>query len=104
MLQPAPFVITFRLRQVLVDQLPHLLPHRRSIHPEHMVPLSDELLADHIDRPIAADSGAFVQNLFDEAAVCQHDRGRRAEFEGEDTAVGLGPLCESKVIVSLTKD
>ena len=38
-----------------------------------MIAFSDELLADHIDRAVAADGAAFVEDLLDEAAVCQHD-------------------------------
>ena len=52
-----------------------------------MIAFGDELLADHIDRAVAADGAAFVEDLLDEAAVCQHDCIGWTQFQAEDAAI-----------------
>ena len=62
-------LVAHRLRQILMDQLAHLLPHWSVIHPEQVIAFGDELLADHVHGSIAADGAPLVEDLFDHAAV-----------------------------------
>ena len=89
MLQFPVLLVAHRFRDILVDQLPHLLPRRRVVHPQEMVALSDELLADHVDRPIAADRASLVEDLLDELPIRQNDRGCWSYLQAEDASVLL---------------
>ena len=54
-----------------------------------MITFGNDLLADEVDWPITANSAPFVQDLFDEAPVCEHDGCGRADLEAENPAVGF---------------
>ena len=66
-----------------------------------MITFGNDLLTDEVDWPITANSASFVQDLFDEAPVCEHDGCGRADLEAENPAVGFGPFCESGASISV---
>jgi hypothetical protein len=95
MLQSSMLLVAHRLCQILVNQLSHLLPYWRCVHPQQMVAFGNKLLANQINRSIGAYGTSFVKDLLDEASVGQNDCSSWTNLETENASILLRPLCKS---------
>lgn len=85
-----------RLHEMLVDQLAEFPPEVSILHDQEMVPAGHQIVRD-VRRGTVAVFGAFLVNeLFDDPAVGDHDRGPRAELERIQSPICRGPFGKSE--------
>lgn len=73
--------ITFALHEGLVDDLSARAPEVAVLHDQNMIAFGHELRGDVAEGPVAVFAGFLVDELFDEATVCEDYGGCGAEFE-----------------------
>jgi hypothetical protein len=84
-----------RFREVRMNELSHYSPRRVSMHPEDMVALGNDPLADFIRWSVAGHGATFVKDLLGDPSVAYNNRCCWTKFEREQPAVLFGPFGKS---------
>ena len=86
-------LLAHRLHEILMHQFPDLPPRVVVVHDEKVIPLRDQPGHDGFG-PVAVYVALFVEQVLDELAVGNDERGVRESLEAEDPAVLSRPLCQ----------
>ena len=70
-------------------------PQWTVLHDQEVVSARHQVVGDVRRRSVAVLGGFLVNELFDNATVCYHDRGAGAENEGINPSILFGPFGES---------
>ena len=84
--------VDHRLHKVLVDDFAVSLPRLPVVCDEDVIAACDKVVRHVGVWAVGVDGGFLVDQGFYGGARGEDDGGPRAEFEGEDAAVGLGLL------------
>ena len=84
-------LLTHGLHEILMHQFPDLPPRFAIVHNEKVIALGDQSSHDGLG-PVAVDVALFVEQILDELAVGNDERGVGESLEAEYTAVLSRPL------------
>ena len=85
------------LHEMLVDESTKGSPLVAIMHHKQVVSFGDKVVRDERWWSVAVNCAFLIDRFLDKSTVCDNCHGTVADFEGIESAILFGPLCEPEI-------